>query len=708
MIVFRYLKSIWGSKFFRICLRQIFIGPLFAVCLYLLVSSCVPALGAEAQEAEKTSEKPTISITEDVGTAMVAEAVRVGKDFEKQARSLFERQPLAWDLETIRYLYRQVFSLPQRINDLTRYTLKESRKLGFIGSLLVLLFVGLVVYGFWGQKRLLRWIEGRVKPLGDSMPAAWQPYFKSGIRLAASVLLPLVLYGLFALIAALTAYRSSWFLLTGRLLGLWAAGVFGYYFLKESLAGTLFAPTARYGKSLFRWARLVLFYVLLTVAAFWAVEAFKIRPDILALLEFVVSVSIVLVSFQLFLRKRALMSVIPDLPYRTYQHFVKFLDTFYFPLLLVSFLSAILWCLGYKSFGRLILTKIWFTAAAFLLIMLIYHAIYKRLKEWTGRLAADDEAALTFARSLKSLLQYATIISTVLVLLNLVGVLDPIIRILSFPIFNLGGAPVSVFVLLKATVILLAFIFAANLLQAYSDYKIYPTLKIDPGLGYALNTFFKYVIIAIGFLVALRLVGINLQFLLVFAGAIGIGIGLGMQNIAANIISGFTIIFGGKIRKGDWIEIETRLGVVTDIYLRATKVQTLDNIEYLIPNSDLISKTIINYSLSSPMIRISLPVGVSYNADPRVVERILLDVAAQEPMVSNFREPTVGFVAYGDSSINFELLVWIDIRRVPRRRVRSALYFVIFDEFKKAGIEIPFPQRDIHIRSGLASPELHQ
>jgi small-conductance mechanosensitive channel len=203
----------------------------------------------------------------------------------------------------------------------------------------------------------------------------------------------------------------------------------------------------------------------------------------------------------------------------------------------------------------------------------------------------------------------------------------------------------------------------------------------------------------IGFFISLDIVGINLRFLLVFAGAIGIGVGLGLQNIAANVISGFTIIFGGKIRKGDWIEMEGTLGTVTDIYLRATKVRTRDNIEYLIPNSDLISKTIVNYSLSSPMIRIDLPVGISYKSDPREAERIMLEVAERERLVSKYKKPVVRFTEYADSSINFELLIWIDVRKVPRRIVRSALYFAIFDEFKKSGIEIPFPQRDVHIRS---------
>jgi small-conductance mechanosensitive channel len=135
--------------------------------------------------------------------------------------------------------------------------------------------------------------------------------------------------------------------------------------------------------------------------------------------------------------------------------------------------------------------------------------------------------------------------------------------------------------------------------------------------------------------------------------------------------------------------------------LRATRVRTRDNIEYLIPNSDLISRTIVNYSLSSPMIRIDLPVGVSYNANPRDVERIMVEVAEKEPLVSAYEKPVARFVEYADSSINFELLVWIDVRSVARRKVKSDLYFAIFEQFRKAGIEIPFPQRDVHIRDNV-------
>jgi small-conductance mechanosensitive channel len=335
--------------------------------------------------------------------------------------------------------------------------------------------------------------------------------------------------------------------------------------------------------------------------------------------------------------------------------------------------------------------------------MLLYSTLARFLKTWFQRLDRTDEKARMFVSTLRSILKYATVVATLIIVLNMLGLLNPLQRIMSFPIFRLADTTVTFWLIVMAILILLAIVYVSRLIQSYFDYKLYPSFGVDPGLGYALNTIFKYIALGIGFLVALNILGINLRFFLVFAGAIGIGVGLGLQNMAANVISGFTIIFGGKIRKGDWVEVETMMGEVTDIYLRATKVRTRDHIEYLVPNSNIISKTMVNYSLSSPLIRIELPVGVSYNADPRQVEKILLATAENEPLVDRTHRPDVRFVEYADNSINFELLVWIDVRQTPRRRVRSNLYFDIFEELAKAGIEIPFPQRDVHVRSPIDS-----
>ncbi len=630
---------------------------------------------------------------------MARQAAKVREELAKRASSLFEREALGWDLGTVRGLYGAIFSIPMKAGELAGQIIEQSRVLGVIGSLLILFFVAVTLYSLIGQERVLRWVERRVQPLGGRIPEGYYPYFLSILKVVVSALIPLVLLGLFSLIDAMLAYRAAWFQLTGRLLVVWAVGALILRFLKETLTRDLFKTTAQYGKSIYLYARLILLFTLIGVAVSWGAAVFEVPAEVLAFLRFIVSVSITAVLFVFFLKKRAFMSLFPDFPYRGYRWFIGSLNNYYYPLLTVSFLAALLWCFGYRQLGRLVLTKIWFTLGAFLAIMLVYHSASGWIATWSRKLDHQDEAAQRLVRSLRSLLVYLTALITGIVVLDLLGLLDPLQRIMSFSMFQLGETQVNLWIILKALFILLLFVFASRMLQDYLDYKIYPSVGIDPGLGYALNTFFKYLSLAVGVFISLKLVGIDLRFLLVFAGAAGIGIGLGLQNMAANIISGFSIIFGGKIRRGDWIQAGDTMGVVVDIYLRATKVRTRDNIEYLIPNANLISNTIVNYSLSSPMIRIELPVGVSYNADPREVERILLKAAEDEVLVSKDEKPLVRFVGYGDSAINFELLIWIDVRTVARRAVRSALYFTVFEELKKASIEIPFPQRDIHIRT---------
>lgn len=682
----------------------------------LLICLCSISLFAKRATADNASqsgdvvkEQPAITISEELGDVMAREAVRVREKLEQKARSMYEREPLGWGWQTIDYLHRWALTLPLQIPAFMKAVMEQSRVLGFVGSILMLTFLVAVFYSLFGQKKILIRIEHVLEPISVKLPKAVYPFFNSVVRIIVAALFPLVLLALYLLVNALIDYQATWFQLTGRLLGLWACGAVIINLLREVLTRDLFEVTKTHGKTIFQLTRLAVLYNIFGVALFWAAEVYKLRPDALALLRFAVSISIVFVLFSLHLKKKAMLSLLPRLPYKSYTAFMRLFNRYYFPLIFFFLLVALLWCFGYRRLGSTVIVKVWSSGAAYLAIMLIYHLFQGKLSAWHKKIRPDDETAQFLYRSYRAVLVYTTVLATVMILLNLMGVLSLLQQLISFPVFRLGQTTVTCWTIVKATLILVAFIFFSRLLQAYLDYKVYPTVGVDPGLGYALNTFLKYFIVVVGFLTSLRVMGVDLRFLLVFAGAIGIGIGLGLQNMAANVISGFTIIFGGKIRKGDWIEVGSTMGMVTDIYLRATKIRTRDNIEYLIPNSDFISGTVVNFSLSSPFIRLELPVGVSYDDDPRQVEQILLDAARQEPMVVNYQEPGVRFTEYGDNSINFVLLFWIDVRKTARRKVKSALYYKIFDEFKKAGIEIPFPQRDLHLRSGsLVTPTVHK
>ncbi|MGD9217431.1 MAG: mechanosensitive ion channel [Desulfobacteraceae bacterium] len=645
-------------------------------------------------------EQPTISISEEMGDAMVREAARVKEQIRKSASSMFKREPLGWDLRTIDYLYKWVLGLPMMIPTFMLVVMEQSRVLGFVGSILVLTFLVALFYSVFGRKKIMARIETAVEPVRDKLPEVVYPFFISAVRIIVAALFPLVLLAIYLLINAMIDYQVSWFLLTGRLLVLWAFGALIINSLRETLTRGLFTVTVAYGMTIFRLTRLAVLYAIFGIALFWAADVYSLRPDALALLRFSVSISIVLVLFSLFLKKRAMLSLLPELPYKTYSGFARQLRRHYFLLIFFSLIVALLWCVGYRLLGSTVLLKVWSTGTAYVGIMIAFHLVLGWLYRWQKRTRSGDETAQFLYRSFKSVLVYATVLATAMILLNLLGLLRPLQQLMSFPVFQLGDNSVTCWTILKAILILISFIYFSRLLQAYLDYKVYPTVGVDPGLGYALNTFLKYLLAVVGVLTSLRVVGVDLRFLFVFAGAIGLVIGLGLQNMAANVISGFSIIFGGKIRKGDWIEVGDTMGMVTDIYLRATKVRTRDNIEYLIPNSDFISGVVVNFSLSSPLIRLELPVGVSYDADPRQVEEILIEAAKEEPMVADYREPGVRFTDYGDNAINFVLLFWVDVRRTARRRVKSALYFRIFDGLKKAGIDIPYPQRELHLRSG--------
>jgi small-conductance mechanosensitive channel len=632
-----------------------------------------------------------------MGEAIVKEAAQVKEDLQKQVITLSRWTPLGWDLKTIDYISQWVFKLPLRVPELMQEVMAHSRVLGVVGSLVMLIFLAAVFYSIFGRKRVMRRIEAAIQPVRHRIPDPVYPFFLAGVRVLVAAVIPLLLLAIYSGVDALITYEAVWFTLTGRLLGLWSLAALAIGLLRELLSGDLFEVTAAHGKKVFQIARLVLLYILVGIILFWCAEAFRFPRDVLAFLRFAISVSVVCVFLLLMLNKRALLSFLPPLPYRSYQNYVRLLNRYYYPLIGVSFVLALLWCFGFREVGRLLLVKIWATAGALILLSLVYHMLRIWLHRWAEQVPGDEESAQFLINSVRSFLMYATAVAAAALLLNMIGLLGPIERVLSFPVIKVGKTGITMWVVIKALLILFFFVYAARLLQAYLDYKVYPAFGVEQGPGYAINTIIRLAFFGVGLLITLDTVGVDFGFLLVFAGAIGVGIGLGLQSMAANLISGFIIIFGGKVRKGDWIKLDDAIGMITDIHPLSTRVRTRGNVEYLLPNSNLVSNTIINYTLSSPMIWISLPVGVSYNSDPRQVERILLEVADREPMVSKHEKPRVIFSEFADSSLNFDLIVCVDVRANAERVVKSNLYFSIFDAFKKAGIEIPFPQRDIHV-----------
>jgi small-conductance mechanosensitive channel len=249
-------------------------------------------------------------------------------------------------------------------------------------------------------------------------------------------------------------------------------------------------------------------------------------------------------------------------------------------------------------------------------------------------------------------------------------------------------------------VIILAFVILSRGLRRVIKTRLFPRYKLDQGIQLAILKVLHYLMVGLGIIVAVQTIGLNLTSLAVVFGLLSVGIGFGLQNIVSNFISGLIILFERPIKIGDQITIGDVLGKVSNISLRATLIRTFDNVSIIVPNSEFITSQVINWSHRDPKIRIHVKVGVAYGSDVPLVINSLLEVAKNHPKVLEDPAPKVWFNEFGDSSLNFDLLAWIPS---PKNRpdVISDLNKGIDDIFRKNNIQIPFPQRDLHIRSSV-------
>jgi small-conductance mechanosensitive channel len=223
---------------------------------------------------------------------------------------------------------------------------------------------------------------------------------------------------------------------------------------------------------------------------------------------------------------------------------------------------------------------------------------------------------------------------------------------------------------------------------------------LDRALQYAIAQIVSNLVLVIGIFIVLENTGINLGALTVFAGAVGIGVGFGLQNIASNFISGLVILAERPIAIGDRVEVAGITGQVQQIRARSTVIVTNDNIAMIVPNSKFIDSPVTNWTYGDPRVRFRVPVGVAYGSDVRKVREALIAAARSDAHVLEDPPPNVFFKQFGESSIDFELVVWSTEMSNRPSRFKSDLNFAIEEKLREAEIEIPFPQRDLHIRSG--------
>ena len=272
-------------------------------------------------------------------------------------------------------------------------------------------------------------------------------------------------------------------------------------------------------------------------------------------------------------------------------------------------------------------------------------------------------------------------------------------RFLQWPLFTMGSIPVTPLFLIKCTVFLIALSIFSRLLRKFLANRVLSHTHMDPGTQYAFVRATGYVVFILGLVIGLDSTGLNLRSLMVVGGALGIGIGFGLQNIVANFVAGIVILWEGPVKVGDIIDVGTTRGEVVRIGARGTWVRTYDNEVIIVPNSEFINNRVLNWTANDRTVRMTVPLSVSYDSDFTAVCDALMDIARRHEDVLTDPEPAVLITAFGDSSVNISLRVSTTIRTDRTGRLKSDLFFEILRVFREKKIEMPNPQRDIHVRS---------
>jgi small-conductance mechanosensitive channel len=317
--------------------------------------------------------------------------------------------------------------------------------------------------------------------------------------------------------------------------------------------------------------------------------------------------------------------------------------------------------------------------------------------------ALQSEIVRRFFARFKLDTNFIAIVTTILSLSALVFFLVSAINAAGIPLLwtaPLPGVTLSLIQIFLLIALLIAVFWFSSRTKRFLFNRFLVKSGLDRALQYAIAQIVSNLVLVIGIFIVLENTGIHLGALTVFAGAVGVGVGFGLQNIASNFISGLVILAERPITIGDRVEVAGVVGQVQQIRARSTVILTNDNIAMIVPNSKFIDSPVTNWTYSDPRVRFRVPIGVAYGSDVNKVREALIAAGRSNSHVLEDPAPSVFLNKFGESSIDFELVVWSSEMSHRPSRFKSDLNFAIEEKLREAGIAIPFPQRDLHIRSG--------
>lgn len=295
--------------------------------------------------------------------------------------------------------------------------------------------------------------------------------------------------------------------------------------------------------------------------------------------------------------------------------------------------------------------------------------------------------------------KFISITAWTLAALNILDLLDPTLALLDGLAITLGDIRISALVVIKGVLSLAVLLWLATLASSIFERRIRAVRDLTPSVQVLFSKLLKIVLVTIAVVAALGIVGVDLTAFALFSGAIGVGIGFGLQKIVSNLISGVILLADKSIKPGDVVGLGETYGWINSLGARYASVITRDGTEHLIPNEDLITQKVVNWSYSDNKVRLKMPIGIAYESDVRMAIALCLEAAAETPRVLDKPQAGCLLKGFGDSSVDIELRIWIDDPSNGVANVKSEILLRVWDKFHAHGIQIPFPQRDLHIKS---------
>ena len=299
----------------------------------------------------------------------------------------------------------------------------------------------------------------------------------------------------------------------------------------------------------------------------------------------------------------------------------------------------------------------------------------------------------------KQLSRSIAVIAWIVVALNITGYLVPTMATLDALAFTIGDVRISALLVIKTVGLLLALIWLATNTGNFVETRVKGMTDLTPSLQVLIGKFVKIFLVVMAIIIAMNSVGIDLTALAVFSGAVGVGLGFGLQKVVSNFISGVIILLDKSIKPGDTISLGETFGWIRELRSRFVSVVTRDGREFLIPNEDFITEKVINWSFTDKLVRLDVTFGVAYDSDPHKVSELAIGAAKSVERVSNIKNPVCWMTEFGDSSLNFVTRFWISDPQNGLTNIRGQVMLALWDAFKENGIAIPFPHREIIMRT---------